>query len=162
MPAQTQAVGHGDARVRTALSAYVKLLRASRAVIARVEKRLAAEGLTVTQFGVLEALLHRGPLTQRELGRKVLTSPGNMTDVVDKMERRGLVHRSRSTTDRRQVHVEMTQAGQHLVRELFPRHADDIAQAMAGLEPQDLARLDALLRKLGMAAAQDPPPHPPL
>ena len=48
-------------------------------------------GLTPTQFGVLEALLHKGPLSQRELGQKVLTSAGNMTDLIDKLETRGLV-----------------------------------------------------------------------
>ena len=83
--------GVDDVRVVEALGAYVKLLRAGRAVLARVEPRLAAAGLTPTQFGVLEAILHKGPLGQRELGRKVLTSPGNMTDVVDKLEARGLV-----------------------------------------------------------------------
>ena len=62
-----------------ALAAYVKLLRASRAVLSRVEPRLIAHGLTPTQLGVLEAILHKGPLTQRDLGRKVLTSAGNMT-----------------------------------------------------------------------------------
>ena len=64
-------------------------------MLARVEPRLAAAGLTPTQLGVLEAILHKGPLTQRELGRKVLTSAGNMTDVVDKLEARGLVRRTR-------------------------------------------------------------------
>ena len=75
----------------------MKLLRAGKAVLARVEPRLAAAGLTPTQLGVLEAILHKGPLTQRELGRKVLTSAGNMTDVVDKLEARGLVRRARVT-----------------------------------------------------------------
>ena len=84
-----------DPHTLAALAAYVKLLRASRAVVARIEKQLAARGLTVTQLGVLEAILHKGPLTHRDLGRKVLTSAGNMTDVVDKLEARGLVRRVR-------------------------------------------------------------------
>ena len=78
-----------------ALGAYVKLLRAARAVVVRLEPGLAPAGLTSTQLGVLEAILHKGPLSQRELGRKVLTSAGNMTDVIDKLEHRGLVSRSR-------------------------------------------------------------------
>ena len=89
----------------------MKLLRAGRAVLARVEPRLAAAGLTPTQLGVLEAILHKGPLSQRELGRKVLTSAGNMTDLVDKLEARGLVHRARQQSDRRLVQVELTPAG---------------------------------------------------
>lgn len=136
-----------------ALDAYVKLLRAGRAVLVRVEPRLAAAGLTVTQFGVLEAILHKGPLSQRELSRKVLTSPGNMTDLVDKLETRGLVQRVRQKADRRAVRVELTEEGQALVAPLFADHACDISAAMAGLDSAELRQLSALLRKLGLAAA---------
>ena len=142
-----------DERIAGALSAYVKLLRAGRAVLARVEPRLAACGLTPTQLGVLEAILHKGPLTQRELGRKLLTSAGNMTDVVDKLEARGLVRRTRSPRDRRIVPVELTREGRALIEELFPAHARDIAVAMGGLSGEELQVLDGLLRKLGVSAA---------
>ena len=142
-----------DARVAEALRAYVKLLRAGRAVLARVEPRLAASGLTPTQLGVLEAILHKGPLTQRELGRKVLTSAGNMTDVVDKLEARGLVRRTRSPRDRRIVPVELTREGRELIEGLFPQHARDIAVAMGALDREELKMLDGLLRKLGLSAA---------
>jgi len=144
-----------DDRVRGALRAYVKLLRAGKAVLACVEPRLAAAGLTPTQLGVLEAILHKGPLTQRELGRKVLTSAGNMTDVVDKLEARGLVCRMRSPRDRRIVLVTLTQPGRALIEALFPRHARDIAVAMGGLSCEELEVLGALLRKLGLAAADE-------
>jgi MarR family 2-MHQ and catechol resistance regulon transcriptional repressor len=142
-----------DPAVVEALRAYVKLLRASRAVLARVEPRLTSNALTVTQLGVLEALLHIGPLTQRELGRKVLTSAGNMTDVVDKLERRGFVQRTRKPGDRRAVNVELTEQGRDLIAGLFPLHAADIAQAMGGLNADELRALGALLRRLGLAAA---------
>jgi len=152
--------GVSDPATQEAVRAYVKLLRASRAVIARIEPLLAAHGLTTTQLGVLEAILHRGPLTHRELGRKVLTSAGNMTDVVDKLEGRGLVRRVRDRADRRLVRVELTGKGDAMIRVLFPRHAADIARAMAGLSPEDLHRLGELLRRLGMEAVrggEDPP-----
>ncbi len=136
-----------------ALRVYVKLLRASRAVLARVEPRLAGAGLTPIQFGVLEGILHKGPMSQRELGRTVLTSPGNMTDVIDKLEARGLVLRSRCPGDRRSVLVGLTDCGKALVSGLFPLHAADIAAAMAGLSREELCSLEAPLSKLGMAAA---------
>ncbi|HKM64007.1 MAG TPA: MarR family transcriptional regulator [Acidisphaera sp.] len=142
-----------DPCVAAALSAYVKLLRASKAVVARIEPRLAENGLTPTQLGVLDAILHRGPLTQRQLSRKVLTSAGNMTDVIDKLERRCLVRRTRSETDRRAVEVALTDQGRALISGLFPCHAADIAEAMSGLDAAELARLGELLRKLGQAAA---------
>jgi MarR family 2-MHQ and catechol resistance regulon transcriptional repressor len=149
--------GVADPALRDAVRAYVKLMRATRAVQARVEPMLAREGLTLTQLGVLEAILHKGPLTQRELGRKVLTSPGNMTDVIDKLERRGLVCRSREGADRRQVQVSLTEAGAALIRRIFPAHAADIGAAMAGLDHASIAQLDGLLRRLGMVAAQPLP-----
>jgi MarR family 2-MHQ and catechol resistance regulon transcriptional repressor len=144
--------GVDDRSVIEALGAYVKLLRAGRAVLARVEPRLAAAGLTPTQFGVLEAILHKGPLGQRELSRKVLTSAGNMTDLVDKLEARGLVRRVRQKLDRRAVLVELTAEGRALIEPLFAAHAGDIADAMSGLNGEELHQLGGLLRKLGLAS----------
>jgi len=143
--------GIDDPRLMNALSAYVKLLRASKAVLGQIEKRLAQDGLTATQIGVLEGILHLGPLTQRELGRKVLTSAGNMTDVIDKLAARGLVTRARAPQDRRSVIVDLTPAGRELIEKTFPQHAQDIAAAMAGLDTAELATLETLLRKLGTA-----------
>jgi MarR family 2-MHQ and catechol resistance regulon transcriptional repressor len=145
--------GVTDPAVEEAVRAYVKLIRAARAVLTRVEPTLAAEGLTPTQLGVLEALLHKGSMSQRELGRKVLTSAGNMTDVVDKLEARGLLTRERAPGDRRAVRVELTGPGRALIEELFPRHAAAIARAMDGLSPAELERLGELLRQLGKTAA---------
>jgi MarR family transcriptional regulator, 2-MHQ and catechol-resistance regulon repressor len=145
--------GFDEATITLSLDAYVKLLRAIKAVIARVEPRLTPRGLTLTQLGVLEAILHKGPLTQRELGRKVLTSAGNMTDVIDKLEARGLVSRGRLPQDKRSVRVELTAPGRKLIEGLFPLHAGDIAGALSGLSSNELRELSFLLRKLGLAAA---------
>jgi MarR family 2-MHQ and catechol resistance regulon transcriptional repressor len=141
------------ARPDRALSAYVKLLRSVKSVLARVEPRIHAAGLTMTQFGVLECLYHKGPMTPRELSRKVLTSAGNMTDVLDKLEARDLLQRSRGEADRRRVLVSPSEEGKALIAGLFPLHATDITGAMSGLADGELALLDDLLRKLGMAAA---------
>ncbi len=143
-----------DRRIAEALRAYVKLLRAGKAVLARVEPQLAAHGLTPTQLGVLEAILHKGPLTQRDLVRKVLTSAGNLTDVIDKLAARGLVSRQRSAADRRTVTVGLTPAGRSLIDALFPLHARDIAAAMGALSDTELQTLGALLRKLGRGAME--------
>jgi len=144
--------GVEDPRVIAAVRAYVKLMRASRAVNAHTEARLAACGITHTQLGVLEALLHLGPLTQRLLVDKVLTSPGNMTDLIDKLELRGLVARCRVESDRRNVEVGLTPEGEAFIGGLFPLHAQDIAGAMSGLSDAEIATLEALLRSLGKSA----------
>jgi len=146
--------GIDDPRVEGAVATYVKLHRAVHAVSDRVESRLLAEGLTLTQFGVLEAILHKGPLSHRELGRKVLTSAANMTDVVDKLAAKGLVQRVRCPSDRRLVRVELTDAGTLLIERLFPDHARDITSAMSELSCAEIAQLDELLRRLGHCAAQ--------
>ncbi|MGH7041384.1 MAG: MarR family winged helix-turn-helix transcriptional regulator [Acetobacteraceae bacterium] len=145
------AIGHTD--TGPALRAYVKLLRAVRAIEARLEPRVLAAGLTPTQLGVMEALLHKGPLTQVVLGRKLLTSAANMTDVIDKLARRGLVHRGRKPGDRRAVWVGLTAPGRAAITELFPRHAAAIAAAMAGLNAAELDTLGELLRTLGRTAS---------
>ena len=111
---------------------------------------------------MLEAILHKGPLTQRELGRKVLTSAGNMTDVVDKLEARGLVRRVRDAARPAAVRVELTEPGRALIEALFPRHAADIARGDGGpVARPSCAQLGELLRRLGMAGrarARMPPP----
>lgn len=145
--------GIDDPRVEGAVSTYVKLHRAVHAVSEKVEKRLLAEGLTLTQFGVLEVILHKGALSHRELGRKVLTSAANMTDVVDKLAARGLVQRVRCPSDRRLVRVELTCAGTLMIERLFPDHARDITDAMSELSCAEIAQLDTLLRRLGHSAA---------
>lgn len=142
--------GVPDPAVRNAVRAYVKLNRATRSVLAFVEKRVAAAGLTLTQLGVLEAVLHKGPMHQRELGQKVLTSAGNLTDVIDKLAARDLVRRARR--DGRSVQIELTDAGRSLIEGLFPAHADDIARSFAVLSPAELATLDELLRRVGQGA----------
>ena len=77
-----------------------------------LNRPLAEAGLTESQFGVLEALLHLGPLHQRELAEKILRTNGNVTLVVDHLEKRGLVRRERGSADRRYIKVHLTDAGE--------------------------------------------------
>lgn len=144
------------------MRAYVKLMRAAGSVTARVHGYLLAEGISISQFGVLEALLHCGPLQQCELGQKILKSSGNVTVVVDNLERRGLVARQRHADDRRRITVGLTHAGRELVAALFPRHKAYVRQAMEVLSPEELEQLARLCKKLGLAnaAAMQPPPQP--
>ena len=146
--------GVDDPEIAAAVETFVKLMRAGKAVLARLEPLLAARGLTLTQLGVLEAVLHKGPLSHGELVRKVLTSAGNLSDVIDKLAARGLMRRVRDAGDRRSVRVELTQAGRALIEDLFPQHAADIARAMSGLTRPEQRQLGALLRKLGLAAVE--------
>lgn len=134
-----------------ALDAYIKLVRASESVVGRIGQNLRAEdGLTLSQFGVLEALWHLGPLCQRDLGVKILKSSGNMTMVIDNLEKRGLVVRRQSSEDRRVTEVHLTALGRKLIADIFPRHAEQIATAMGRLTAAEQKQLGSLCRKLGL------------
>lgn len=133
-----------------ALNAYVKLMRAAESLTARVHKHLASAGLTISQFGVLEALYHLGPLSQRALGQKILRSSGNITLVIDNLEKRGLVRRKRDRSDRRFFIVHLTGEGQKLIRRIFPPHAALIAAEMRVLSAAEQKKLGDLCKKLGL------------
>jgi MarR family 2-MHQ and catechol resistance regulon transcriptional repressor len=137
-----------------AVDAFIKLVRAAGSVSGRVESNLSGAGLTASQFGVLEALYHAGPLFQKELARKILKSGGNITMVVDNLERRGLARRTRDERDRRQVAVRITGKGSGLVRTYLPRHVERIVAEMAVLTETEQEELGRLCRKIGLAGAQ--------
>ena len=84
---------------RDALNVFVKLMRATNTVANRVHVHLHEDNLTVSQFGVLEALYHLGPLSQSELGTKILRSNANLTTVVDSLEKKNLVVRTRESEE---------------------------------------------------------------
>ncbi len=131
-----------------ALDAYIKLMRAAETVTARAHSPLDDQ-LTLTQFGVLEALLHRGPLSAGELAEKILKSAGNLTLVLSNLERDGLVSRERDREDRRRWIVSLTPAGRKRVSALFPKVASAITAEFAHLSRAEQAMLGELCKKLG-------------
>ena len=133
-----------------ALDAFIKLMRAADSVSARLSGDTAGHGLTGSQLGVLEALYHLGPLCQRDLGAKLLSSSGNITLVVDNLEKRALVRRERQTEDRRFILVHLTDEGRGLIARVFPRHAARITEEMSVLTPAEQEELGRLCRKLGL------------
>ncbi len=142
----------GSEDERRALDAYIKLSRASAALDARINRPLAAFDLTASQFGVLEAIWHLGPLSHGAISRKLLKSSGNVTVVIDNLSRRGLVRRERDPADRRVSRVALTDAGRAVLEEVFPAHVARVVDAFAGLCRAELDTLATLLRRLGRAA----------
>jgi MarR family 2-MHQ and catechol resistance regulon transcriptional repressor len=139
----------GSGAERLALSTYLKLTRASERLWNRLAPGLQREDLTPSQFGVLEALHHLGPMHQRDLGERILKSSGNMTLVIDNLETRGLVRRERSTEDRRFIQVHLTPEGERLIRRVFPGHAAAITRELTVLTQEEQRTLGNLCRKLG-------------
>lgn len=132
-----------------ALDAYIKLVRAAETVSSRIHRSLADSDLTVSQFGVLEALLHLGPLYQRELAEKLLKSGGNMTLVIDNLEKRQLVKREREAGDRRCIKVCLTEKGKQLISQIFPYHVAAVVGEMSILSLEEQEELGRLCRRLG-------------
>lgn len=131
-----------------ALRAYVKLMRTSSTITAKMHAHLADHNLTTSQFGVLEALFHLGPLCQKDIGEKILKTSGNMTLVIDNLEKRGLVKRRPGKEDRRFIDVHLTQKGDQLIREIFPRHMDTAQKLFSVLSPEELEMLGDFLTRL--------------
>lgn len=145
----------GTQQETTALNAYIKLVRAAESVAARVESRLSEIGLTVSQFGVLEALYHLGPLYQKDLAAKILKSTGNITMVVRNLQKRGLVERVRDANDRRHALVRITGPGRRLLRSFFPGHVKRIVHEMGFLSRAEQELLGQLCKKVGLGTAAE-------
>jgi MarR family transcriptional regulator, 2-MHQ and catechol-resistance regulon repressor len=134
---------------KRALGAYVKLARAANTSMSYARVGLEDAGLTLSQFAVLEALYHVGPLNLGDLARRILTSGGNLTLVVDNLEKRGLVKRGTPGRDKRYILATITPAGRRLIARIFPGHAKRITEVMSRLTPAEQQTLGALCRKLG-------------
>ena len=141
-----------DPHTARALKTWVVLARAYAAVARAVEVQIARSGLTTTEFGILEALHHKGPLLLGEIQRKVLVTSGGITYLVDRLVAKGLVRREPSPDDRRARYAVLTPAGEELIGGIFPGHAAFLTRTMSTLTEREQEQVTALLRKLGLAA----------
>lgn len=132
------------------LNIYTKLMRAAESVTSRVHRVLAEPKLTISQFGVLEALYHKGPLCQRDIAAKILKSTGNITLVIDNLEKQNLVRRERDNEDRRYLTVHLTEAGTALITRVFADVETEIVGEMKSLTEGEQVLLGSLCKKLGM------------
>jgi len=134
-----------------ALDAYIALMRASSTFSSTLNSGILENNLTPAQFGILEALFHLGPLSQKSLGQKVLSTKGNITTIVDNLEKQFLVTRVMDPNDRRSVIVELTKSGQSFMKKIFPNHVKKITQLMSVLNTDETKELKRLCKKLGLS-----------
>jgi MarR family transcriptional regulator, 2-MHQ and catechol-resistance regulon repressor len=132
-----------------ALDTIIKLSRASNTVLTRLSQQGILAKLTLSQFGVLECLYHLGPMCPGEISAKLLKSGGNITLVIDNLEKQGLVQRARDTEDRRMIIVSLTPAGRELISKIFPAHVATVVEQLSCLTPEEQKTLGYLCRKLG-------------
>ncbi|HYO52983.1 MarR family transcriptional regulator [Archangium sp.] len=139
----------GSTRETRALDTFIKLTRATETLGSELQKHLASLEITPPQLAVLEALLHLGPMSQSELGRKLLRSNPNMTALLDTLERNEWIQRERSPEDRRVVVVSLTPEGRRVIEKIFPAHAAHVAALLGALTAEEQEQLGALCKKLG-------------
>jgi MarR family 2-MHQ and catechol resistance regulon transcriptional repressor len=133
-----------------ALNTYTKLMRAAESVTSRVHRVLAAPKLTISQFGVLEALYHKGPLCQRDIAAKILKSTGNITLVINNLEKQNFVRRVRDGEDRRYYSINLTETGTVLIAKVFADVEAAIVMEMTSINEDEQELLGKLCKKLGM------------
>lgn len=149
---------HLDDATAAALRLWVIMSRAHTAVAAHAAADVQRHGLTLAEFGIIEALYHRGPMLLGEVQKRILVSSGGITFLVDRLAAKGLVERRSCETDRRARYAALTPKGTELVGQIFPQHAAVVKAAMEGISADEQEKVADLLRDLGRRAASLPLP----
>lgn len=140
----------GTAKEINSLNVYLKLLRAADSLRARINKSILQYGITESQFFLLDALFHLGPLSQSELGSKLLKSGGNITMIVDNLEKRSLVKRERRADDRRVFTINLTKQGNKLFSKQFPKILSGLVREINILSDSEQLEMQKFCKLLGM------------
>ncbi|MGH9378331.1 MAG: MarR family winged helix-turn-helix transcriptional regulator [Terriglobia bacterium] len=150
-PATKSAPAAGRAAT-SGVHTWLVLWKAFESVRRHAHRDIESLGIGLTDFGVLEMLLHKGPLPVNVIGARVLLTSGSMTVAIDRLEKKGLVERRAHATDRRARVVHLTPAGRKLVEPAFRAHQEAMEIAAAGVSRAQREKLIALLKKLGKSA----------
>jgi MarR family 2-MHQ and catechol resistance regulon transcriptional repressor len=133
---------------------WLILWKAYETLLQHAERHIHSLGLGFSDFGVLEVLLHKGPMPINAIGSKVRLTSGSITAAVDRLGRKGLVERCSHPEDRRARIVHLTDAGRKLIECAFADHEAAMDRATSGLAPEERAQAAELLKKLGLSAQQ--------
>jgi MarR family 2-MHQ and catechol resistance regulon transcriptional repressor len=129
------------------------ILMKSYRVLAQVDgQSIAAAGLGLSDFAVLEILLHKGPLPVNTIGRQVMLTSGSISTAIDRLEEKGFVLRQACPDDRRVTYVTLTTAGRTLIRRVFRVHANRLEALFEPLSSAERSTLATLLKQLGKHA----------
>jgi MarR family transcriptional regulator, 2-MHQ and catechol-resistance regulon repressor len=143
----------GSSKVKASLDLYIKLMRASELLSSKINTLLSEFNLSESQFNILDALYHLGSLSQKELGKKLLKSGGNITMVVDNLEKQNLVKRQRNEKDRRVTLIYLTKNGESLIKKILPKVVKKIAAETNILSESENAEFQRLCKILGMKSS---------
>src|ERR1035438_8534289 len=132
---------------------WLVMMKAMRALTRYAAAGIEETGLGLSDFGVLEALLHKGPLPVNTIGPIVDLTPGSLSIAVERLVEKGLVSRVESTEDRRVRIVTLTPRGKDLIAAAFRKHSGQMKIVFSELSPEELRGLEAALKKVGTRAA---------
>jgi MarR family 2-MHQ and catechol resistance regulon transcriptional repressor len=140
----------GTEKEVTALNTFIKLVRAAESTLSRVSIALSKSKLTESQYAILDALYHIGSLSQKDIGNKIHRTGGNITLVIDNLEKRDLVLRERRAQDRRYFTIHLTKQGRSLFQKVFPGYLKAIIEEMQKLSKTDQVELQGLCKVIGL------------
>ena len=132
---------------------WLVMMKAMRALTRYAAAGIEQTGLGLSDFGVLEVLLHKGPLPVNTIGPIVDLTPGSISIAVDRLFAKGLVSRVESAEDRRVRIVALTPRGKDLIVSAFRKHAGQMRKVFSELSPEELCGLEVALKKVGKRAA---------
>lgn len=130
------------------LKAFIGLSRTTQGLHRRAGAIFNQGGLTSAQFAVLEALYHKGDLTISEIIASILSTSGNMTVVINNLEKDAMIQRQPNPNDKRSCIIAITDKGREKIEEIFPRHVEDLAESFTGLHEEEKEMLLHLLKKI--------------
>ncbi len=141
---------NGTEEERRSLSTFIRMMRGVESFNTRTFNMSPASQLSLSQFATMEALFHLGPMYQKDIAAKLLKTSGNLTMVINNLEKQGLAKRNRLQADRRFTTVHLTRKGTKLMEEIFPKHAEIITREMSVLSDEEQETLGYLCKKLGL------------
>jgi MarR family transcriptional regulator, 2-MHQ and catechol-resistance regulon repressor len=139
---------------KSGIHTWLVLMKAHRTLTRHAQRSIEALDMCLSDFAILEALLHKGPQSVRELGRRIDLTSGSMTTAIDRLETRGLVTRADHATDRRAWVIHLTAEGRASISRVFAGHEEAMERAMRALSRAERATLTELLKRLGTGAEE--------
>ncbi len=146
-----------SAAQRSDVSLWVRLLESHNLMLGEIRRRLS-DSATMPRFDLLANLEREDGQTLASLSRRMLVTAGNLTGLVDRAERDGVVQRRADPRDRRLSRVFLTAKGRDLITEVLPLHATHVSELLAALDAGERRELRRLLGKLRDSLAREPPP----
>jgi MarR family 2-MHQ and catechol resistance regulon transcriptional repressor len=134
--------------VHVTTAVWIRLTRAYYSITRRLRRHLAHRNLTLPQFFVLAEVGYDGSLRLHEIGKRLAVTMGNITGIVDRMEKAGYVERLKDPKDRRVTWVTPTEKGLKLYEEVSRTFQEEVAYHLEGLTPRELRFLSLILKKL--------------